>query len=351
MNIAEQYDKQVCIEKDRADKDIRYAHFYAHKQTDLKTKERWSIDLIKMALNRAKKPVLSCSFGIDSMIDIYLTRKALVELGRDPSDVDVVWNDTANEFREVREYQRYITDLWKLRLTITKPKKTLKHVIDKNGGVTSEYFFAAKNDTKNGKPLSQKCCNTLKHEPMKRVMKENNWDLLIVGLRADESRQRLQAGLRDGEYFYSRREWKAYMLRPILWWTDEDVWQYVEQEKIPFNDLYHKNLVKNTGEIVDRQTAITLEKQKVDVFMPRTGCMMCPIPVKYGYLQWMRLNYEKVYNTMIYNLGYGDVLMNMIPNDVREEIETLLGITITPENIHEYLKDILDAKPCTFDRF
>jgi hypothetical protein len=41
----------------------------------------------------------------------------------------------------------------------------------------------------------------------------------------------------------------------------------------------------------------------------------------------------------------------MIPNDVREEIETLLGITITPENIHEYLKDILDAKPCTFDRF
>jgi 3'-phosphoadenosine 5'-phosphosulfate sulfotransferase (PAPS reductase)/FAD synthetase len=316
LNIAEQYRKEVLpikvpyIDKrgkekekltgTRASKETRYAHFQIHKNSSLKEKERWSIELLKMALQNAKNPVVSCSFGIDSIIDIYLTRKALIELGRDPSDIDIVWNDTANEFKEVRQYQKYITDLWNLRLTVTKPKKTLKHIIDDNGGITDDYFTARKGDRRHGRPLSEKCCGTLKHEPMKRITEERGWDLLIVGLRADESRQRLQAGLRDGEYFYSITEWKAYVCRPILWWLEKDIWEYVEQENIPYNDLYKMNLIQeypeNAEEIVyknkniieeygldyydlgDRQTqtvnrkqAMLLEKLGFKIFTPRTG--------------------------------------------------------------------------------
>lgn len=79
--------------------------------------------------------------------------------------------------------------------------------------------------------------------------------------------------------------------------------------------------------------------------------MMCPIPVKYGYMQWMRINYDKVYNAMVYNLGYGEALVSMIPKEVREEIEYIMGIELTPENIHTHLKEILEVKPCTFDKF
>jgi len=387
LNIIKQYDKQVKpIQEEkkwlhtRADKETRYAHYKVHKEASLSQKERWSIDLIKMALQRSKKPVISCSFGIDSIIDIYLTRKALIELGRDPSDIDIVWNDTANEFQEVRQYQKYITNLWNLRLIVTKPKRTLKHIIEKNGGITDDYFTARKGDRRNGRPLSEKCCGTLKHEPMKRAIKEHGWDLIIVGLRADESRQRMQAGLRDGEYFYSVAEWKAFVCRPILWWTEKDVWDYVEQENIPYNDLYKKNLIqeypsnldeiinKNIKRLIDaeidvealrnqqlqtvnRMQAMVLEELKFKMFTPRTGCMMCPIPVKYGYMQWMRLNHEKVYNAMVYNLGYGNALINMIPKEVKEEIEYIMGIELTPENAHTYLQQILEVKPCTFDKF
>lgn len=364
----------------RADKETRYDHYNIHQTATIKEKERWSIDLLKMALQRAKNPVISCSFGIDSVVDIYLTRKALVELGRDPSDIDIVWNDTANEFQEVRQFQRYLTKLWNLRLTITKPKKTLKHIINDNGGITDDYFTARKGDRSNGRPLSEKCCGTLKHAPMKQITKEMNLDLLIVGLRADESRQRLQAGLRDGEYFYSSKEWSAFVCRPILWWKEKDIWDYVEQENIPYNDLYRKNLIQeypsNAGElvlkhrkelqsvgldvnrlynhqvqIVDRRQAMVLEEIGFKMFTPRTGCMMCPIPIKYGYLHWMRINHEKVYNAMIHNLGYGEALIKMIPKEVREELEFFMGIELTPENAHEHLKDILQVKPCTFDKF
>lgn len=387
MNVIEKYNSQVQpIKNDnkwvgtRADKETRYYHYYMHKKAALEEKERWSIDLIKMALQRSKKPVISCSFGIDSIIDIYLTRKALIELGRDPSDIDIVWNDTANEFKEVRQYQKYITDLWNLRLIITKPKRTLKHIIDKNGGITDDYFTARKGDRRNGRPLSEKCCGTLKHEPMKRATKEHEWDLLIVGLRADESRQRMQAGLRDGEYFYSVAEWKAYVCRPILWWTEKDVWEYVEQENIPYNELYKKNLIqeypnnldeiinKNINELinndinveglrkqqiqtVDRRQAMLLEKLGFKLFTPRTGCLACPIPIRHGYLQWMRIYHPKVYYAMLFNLGYANALIKMLPDKVKEEIKMFTGVDPDAEDAIKYLQDILNAKPCTFDKF
>ncbi|MBG9776216.1 hypothetical protein ABD71_24565 [Brevibacillus laterosporus] len=385
--ILEKYNKQVQPVfqsgkwlNTRADKETRYAHFKIHKQTKLHEKERRSIELLKMALLRSKKPVISCSFGIDSVMDVYLTRKALIELGRDPSDIDIVWNYTANEFKEVRQFQKYITELWNLRLIITKPERTLKHIIDKNGGITDNYFIARKGDRRKGTPLSEKCCGTLKHQPMRKAIKENKWDLTIVGLRGDESSQRLISGLRDGEFFYSSKEWKSLVCRPILWWREKDIWDYVKQEDIPYNKLYDMNLIQeypdniesivftNKEKIMEsgldctkltnkelktitRPQAIVLKEIGFKVFAPRTGCMMCPIPVKYGYLQWMRIYHNKVYQAMIYNLGYGKVLLDMIPDEVKKEIEYFCDIELTSEAAHEHLKEILEAKPCTFDSF
>ena len=388
--ITNQYDAQVQPIKNadgkwqntRADKATRYAHFNADKagNTTLAEKERRTIDLLKVALERVSKPVVSCSFGIDSIITLYLTRKALAELGRDSSDIDVVWNDTLNEFPEVRKYAKQLEQDWSLRLLIYKPEKPLKKIIDDNGGITSDYFTARKGSRKNGQPLSEKCCGTLKHKPMKLAIKENAWDLVINGLRADESRQRLLAGLRDGEFFYSIAEWKALTCRPILWWKEVDIWEYVEAEDIPYNALYDKNIIRayppNNAELVElhaeefasvgldvealreeqvqtvnHRQSIVLENAGYSLFTPRTGCQMCPIPVKYGYLQFMRLHYPRAYNAMIHTLGYGPALMNMVPEEVKAEIKELTGVDMSAEDAAEHLREILEAKPCTFDHF
>ncbi|WP_215085523.1 phosphoadenosine phosphosulfate reductase family protein [Exiguobacterium sp. s78] len=400
MNIAELYNQQVHPYKTettrvnkhgktvpvnrwsftRAEKDVRYKHFKEHKDVDIFTKERWAIDLIKMALGRAKKPVISCSFGIDSIMVLYLTRKALVEMGRDPSDIEIVWNNTLNEFPEVREFATTLTEAWDLNLTVTKPKKPLKKIIDDNGGIDSSYFTARKGSRKEGQPLSERCCNTLKHEPMKRATKENNWDLIMVGLRADESNQRKLASLRDGEYFYSSGTWNGTMMaRPILWMTDDDIWEYVKHYDVPHVGLYNNNLIQKYPEdmtklimfkdriielgidydklmdqqvqTLDRHQQNFLSKKGFKIFNPRVGCQMCPIPVKYGYLQWMRTYYPRVYQAMVHNLGYGKALLGMIPEDVKEEIKVFTGVDIDAENAHEHLKEILEAKPCVFDIF
>lgn len=68
-------------------------------------------------------------------------------------------------------------------------------------------------------------------------------------------------------------------------------------------------------------------------------------------MQWMRLNHPKIYNSMVYSLGYGKALLGMIPEEAKEEIEFVLGIDLDEENAHEFLKDILQAKPCVLDKF
>lgn len=380
VNINELYNEQVSKEKGRALRSTRYYHYRNWKNASILIKERWGIELIKMALQRSTTPVVSCSFGIDSIVSLYMTRKALEELGRDPSDIQIVWNDTLNEFLEVRQYAMQLKKDWNLNLLISKPKKPLKKVIEDHGGIDSSYFTSRKGDRRNGRPLSEKCCGVLKHEPMKRAINENNWDLVINGLRSDESTQRLRAGLRDGEFFFSNTEWKAFVCRPIMWMTDEEIWDYVELRDIPYNDLYRKNMIleypKNLLEVittnenklyslgidieklkeaqvqtVERKQAIFLEKMGFKIYTPRTGCQMCPIPIKYQYLQWMRTYFPKVFNAMIFNLGYGKGLLDLIPEETKEEIQFVLGIDLNEENAHEFIKDILEAKPCVFDKF
>lgn len=378
-DISELYVSQISKENTRAWRGVRYYQYRTWHTETFENKVRWGIELLKKALERSNNPVVSCSFGIDSIVTLYMTRIALTELGRNPSEIQVIWNDTLNEFPEVRSYSKQITQDWDINLLISKPKKPLKKVIEDHGGIDESYFARKGDRSVEGTPLSEKCCGVLKHEPMKRAIKENNWDLVINGLRADESTQRLRAGLRDGEYFYSNVEWKAFVCRPILWMKEEDIWEYVEKENIPYNDLYNKNMIKfypaNHIEIVNehkeliskyidvdkfvkqeilhftRKQSIMLEKLGYTLYTPRTGCMQCPIPIRYGYLQWMRLTYPKVFNGMVYTLGYGKVLLDMIPDDVKEEIKQFTGIDVTEENADQFLKEILESKPCTFDKF
>lgn len=386
MGIIEQYDLEVQpLKTDEGwigTRASKYTRYYTFERTkgffEMTAREEHSLELLKMALERSKKPVVSCSFGADSIVTLYLVRRAMFELGRSPKDIQVIWNDTLNEFPEVRKYAKWLTEEWELNLIQTRPKKPLKKVISDNGGITDDYFTARKGGRGQGKPLSEKCCNTLKHEPMKRARKEVDYDLIINGIRYDESSQRKIAGLRDGEFFYSVKEWKSLVCRPILWWDDETLWDYIEAREIPMCELYEKNLIQKYpdnayslvieneleiealgGDIqglldqqistVNRKLANYLKKIGFQMFNPRVGCQMCPIPVKYGYLQWIRMYYPKVFDAMVYNLGYGKALLSLVPEDVRLEIKEITGYDIKEEDVHLHLQDIIESKPCVFD--
>lgn len=206
---------------------------------------------------------------------------------------------------------------------------------------------------------------------MRKALRENGWHIMFNGVRAGESRQRWMSGRRDGDFYYSRSEWKTYVCRPILYWTalgdsfnfgnnrQEDVWEYVRRHAIPYNPIYDLNAVIDdsyTGKdvVVDRVTAEFLVAQGLNVFMPRTGCQACPIPIRRGYLRYLREVFPKVYRSMLFQLGFARVLIAEIPEDERAALmDELNGFGVitekTEEAILDRLEDVIELRPCIFD--
>ncbi|MBQ8055361.1 MAG: phosphoadenylyl-sulfate reductase [Paludibacteraceae bacterium] len=81
--------------------------------------------------------------------------------------------------------------------------------------------------------LRKACCHCRKLEPLKRAL--STVDVWICGLRAS------QAVTRTGIQIV---EWDAnnglIKVNPLARWSEEDVWQYIRTNRVPYNKLHDK---------------------------------------------------------------------------------------------------------------
>lgn len=103
----------------------------------------------------------------------------------------------------------------------------------------------------NGLPfsVSGKCCDGAKKLPVKQYSKENDIDLMILGIRKSEG------GSRSSAYtncFISKKTYIYDMFFPIFWWKKEDKELFDLEMEIPHSDCY------------------------VEYGLDRTGCAGCP---------------------------------------------------------------------------
>lgn len=88
------------------------------------------------------------------------------------------------------------------------------------------------------------CCEA-KHAKIK------GYDLLVVGVRAEESPRR-----REQWHLVGRKPDGSYYLCPVIDWTSGEVWEYLNGKGIPHCSLYDEGL-------------------------ERIGCVCCPLAVRY----------------------------------------------------------------------
>ncbi|MBW6498828.1 MAG: phosphoadenylyl-sulfate reductase [Bacteroidales bacterium] len=77
------------------------------------------------------------------------------------------------------------------------------------------------------------CCHIRKIEPLKRALKGN--EVWITGLRREQSPTRQD--LQYAEWDSANRIIKV---NPLLDWTEQQVWDYIREKKIPYNTLHDK---------------------------------------------------------------------------------------------------------------
>jgi sulfate adenylyltransferase subunit 2 len=197
------------------------------------------------------------SIGKDSTVLLWLARKAF--FGHVP--FPLVHVDTHFKIPEMIEYRNHVAAKWNLNMVYGENSEAIK----------------SKQTFPDGAIDRISCCKKLKSEALKKTLsgewtryrfnhKVGDYEVdtnrepytgVIVGVRADEE------GSRSKERYFSPRDqenewdvgdqppemWNQYKtdfapgthlrIHPLLDWTELNIWEYIEREKIPMVSLYY----------------------------------------------------------------------------------------------------------------
>ena len=79
----------------------------------------------------------------------------------------------------------------------------------------------------------KRCCNIRKIEPLKRALE--NVDIWITGLRASQSITRIDMPLVEYDAAFN-----VIKVNPLIKWSETDVWDYIKENRVPYNKLHNK---------------------------------------------------------------------------------------------------------------
>ena len=107
--------------------------------------------------------------------------------------------------------------------------------------------------------ISDWCCEVMKKKPFKEYEKETG-RMGIVGTLAEESALRKNSWYKNGCNAFKAKKPQS---RPMSFWTEQDVLQYVQKYNLPIASVY--------GDIVEDEATGKLRTTLCD----RTGCIFC----------------------------------------------------------------------------
>ncbi|MGB1013020.1 MAG: sulfate adenylyltransferase subunit CysD [Nannocystaceae bacterium] len=214
--------------------------------------EDQSVYIFREAFKHFKQLCMLWSIGKDSTVMLWLARKAF--FGHVP--FPLVHIDTSYKIPAMIEYRDRVAREWGLQMVVGQNRAALADGMGPERGRLT-------------------CCGALKSEALRKTLsgewprmrmqpngvyaEEKNGEPftgVIVGARADEE------GSRSKERYFSPRDhggdwdiadqppelWNQFKtdfapgthvrIHPLLDWTEVNIWEYVEREKIPIIDLY-----------------------------------------------------------------------------------------------------------------
>ena len=201
----------------------------------LRVLEAESIHIIREVAAEFSRPAMLYSIGKDSSVLLRLAQKAFAPA---PLPFPLLHIDTTFKFGEMIEFRDR-----------TCRELGLKLIVHTNHRAIEE----GTNPFRLG---TAKCCALLKTRALLDALQENRIDAAIGGARREEERSRAK------ERIYSFRDafgqWDPRNQRPELWnlfngriengesirvfplsnWTELDIWQYIDLERIPVVPLY-----------------------------------------------------------------------------------------------------------------
>ena len=201
----------------------------------LKMLEAESLHIMREVVAEFERPVMLYSIGKDSSVLLRLAQKAFYP---GPIPFPLLHVDTTYKFREMIEFRdSYVREIG-ARLIVHSNTEAITD--------GTQPFLVG----------TQRCCGLLKTKSLLDALEAGGFDAAFGGARRDEERSRAKErifSLRD-----PKGQWDPKNQRPELWnllnsrvrtgesvrvfplsnWTELDVWNYIDVEKIPIVPLY-----------------------------------------------------------------------------------------------------------------
>lgn len=167
---------------------------------------KWAYD------NFGESIIYSCSFGAEGMVLIDLISKVKKDARIAFLDTDLHFQETYDLIDRVKE--RYPS----LRIELKKPDLTVEQQAEKHGKAL-------------WKSDPNQCCFIRKIKPLEDVLSGSSaW---ISGLRREQSPSR-----RNTDFVNKDERFKSIKVCPLIHWTWDDVWDYIESHDLPYNELH-----------------------------------------------------------------------------------------------------------------
>ena len=216
----------------------------AHEMSHLGVLEAEAVHIFREAVAEFERPVLLFSGGKDSIVMLHLAGRAFAPA---PIPFPVLHVDTGHNFPEVLAYRDMAAERAGVRLLVAGVQQYI------DDGRLHERADGTR--------------NPLQTVPLLDAIRDNRFDVVFGGGRRDEEKARAKErvfSLRDefGQWDPRRQRpelWSLYNGRhrpgehvrvfPLSNWTELDVWQYIDEEKIVLPSIYfaHRREVFRRG--------------------------------------------------------------------------------------------------------
>lgn len=195
--------------------------------------EAQSIYILREAYKKLGKLGMLWSIGKDSTVMLWLAQKAFY--GHCP--FPLIHVDTKHKIPEMIEYRDALAKELNLNLIVDTNEEAIKNGMGPHEG-------------------RLECCKALKTEGLNKVVKNHEFEGLILGIRRDEEGSRSKERVfsersSDSTWDYANQPpelWDQFKtdfkkgnhirVHPILHWDEIDIWEYIKRENIPIIDLY-----------------------------------------------------------------------------------------------------------------
>ncbi|MFC0558154.1 phosphoadenylyl-sulfate reductase [Halalkalibacter alkalisediminis] len=175
-----------------------------------------SLDVLKWVYNAfGDKLVYSCSFGAEGMVLIDLISKV-------KKDATIVFLDTDFHFKETYDLIDQVKERYpSLNIELAKPEITPEEQAKQYG----ERLWEREPDA---------CCKVRKLVPLEREL--SRYDAWISGLRREQSPTRINT-----QFVNQDNRFQSIKVCPLIHWTEEEIWMYINLHKLPYNELHDKS--------------------------------------------------------------------------------------------------------------